>query len=106
MVTDHEIFDRFKKKKIYKRFKNGEYLRSLKALTLNYYGVHIDYGRGKAVVVGTIETYLTCALYGVCTNCVVRGCGRGEVVGIRIMEAHGACAIYKISRCYVAVCDH
>ena len=56
LVTDHEIFDRFKKKKIYKRFKNGEYLRSLKALSLNDYVVHIDYGIGKYRGLSIIET--------------------------------------------------
>jgi len=56
MVTDHEIFDRFKKKKIYKRFKNGEYLRSLKALSLNDYVVHIDYGIGRYCGLSIIES--------------------------------------------------
>jgi len=57
VVTDHEIFDRFKKKKIYKRFKNGEYLRSLKALSLNDYVVHIDYGIGKYCGLSIIESH-------------------------------------------------
>lgn len=56
VLTDHEIFNRFKKKKIYKRFKNGEYLRSLKALTLKDYIVHIDYGIGKYCGLSIIES--------------------------------------------------
>jgi len=47
VLTNHEIFDRFKKRKTYKRFKNGEYLRSLKSLRLDDFVVHIDYGIGK-----------------------------------------------------------
>ncbi|TFG98914.1 MAG: transcription-repair coupling factor, partial [Calditrichales bacterium] len=47
VLTDHEIFDRFKKRKTYQRFKNGEYLRSLSALNLNDYVVHIQYGIGQ-----------------------------------------------------------
>jgi transcription-repair coupling factor (superfamily II helicase) len=56
VITDHEIFDRFKRKKIYKRFKNGEYLRSLKSLTLDDYVVHIDYGIGKYCGLSIIES--------------------------------------------------
>jgi transcription-repair coupling factor (superfamily II helicase) len=56
LITDHEVFDRFKKKKIYKRFKNGEYLRSLKSMTLNDYLVHIDYGIGKYCGLSVIES--------------------------------------------------
>ena len=56
VLTDHEIFDRFKRKKIYKRFKNGEYLRSLKSLSLDDYVVHIDYGIGKYRGLSVIES--------------------------------------------------
>ncbi len=56
VLTDHEIFDRFKRRKTYKRFKNGEYLRSLTALNLNDYVVHIDYGIGQYKGLETIES--------------------------------------------------
>jgi transcription-repair coupling factor (superfamily II helicase) len=63
ILTDHEIFDRFKRQKIYKRFKNGEYLRSLKSLSLDDYVVHIDYGIGKyrgLSVIGSNEIKKEC----------------------------------------------
>ena len=47
LLTDHEIFNRFKRRKTYKRFKNGEYLRQLSTLNLYDYVVHIDYGIGQ-----------------------------------------------------------
>jgi transcription-repair coupling factor (superfamily II helicase) len=47
VLTDHEVFDRFKRRKTYRRFKNGEYLRSLNSLNLDDFVVHIDYGVGK-----------------------------------------------------------
>lgn len=47
VLTDHEIFDRFKRRRTYKRFKNGEYLRSLSALNLYDYVVHVEYGIGQ-----------------------------------------------------------
>ncbi len=47
VITDHELYDRFKKRRTYKRFRNGEYLRSLNALNVNDYIVHIDYGVGQ-----------------------------------------------------------
>ncbi|MCK5219783.1 hypothetical protein KAR10_09675, partial [bacterium] len=47
VLTDHEIFHRFKRRKTYKRFKNGEYLRQLSLLSLYDYVVHIDYGIGQ-----------------------------------------------------------
>ncbi len=56
VLTDHEIFDRFKRRKTYKRFKNGEYLRSLNALNLNDYVVHIDYGVGQYKGLETIDS--------------------------------------------------
>ena len=56
VLTDHEIFDRFKRRRTYKRFKNGEYLRSLNALTLNDYVVHVDYGIGRYKGLDTIES--------------------------------------------------
>lgn len=56
LLTDHEIFDRFKKRKTYRRFKNGEYLRSLKSLSLDDYVVHIDYGIGKYRGLAVVES--------------------------------------------------
>jgi transcription-repair coupling factor (superfamily II helicase) len=55
ILTDHEIFDRFKRRKTYRRFKNGEYLRSLSSLNLNDYVVHIDYGIGKYMGLAIVE---------------------------------------------------
>jgi len=55
VLTDHEIFDRFKKRRTYQRFKNGEYLRSLSSLNLNDYVVHIQYGIGRYLGLETIE---------------------------------------------------
>ena len=56
VLTDHEIFDRFKRRHTYKRFKNGEYLRSLNALNLYDYVVHIDYGIGQYLGLETIKS--------------------------------------------------
>lgn len=56
ILTDHEIFDRFKRRKTYRRFKNGEYLRSLKALKLYDYVVHIDYGIGQYMGLSLLES--------------------------------------------------
>ncbi len=47
ILTDHEIFNRFKRRMTYKRFKSGEYLRQLSSLNLYDYVVHIDYGIGR-----------------------------------------------------------
>ncbi len=55
VITDHELYDRFKKRRTYKRFRNGEYLRSLNALSVNDYIVHIDYGIGQYKGLETIE---------------------------------------------------
>ncbi len=55
VLTDHEIFDRFKKRRTYQRFKNGEYLRSLSSLNLNDYVVHIQYGIGRYLGLETLE---------------------------------------------------
>jgi transcription-repair coupling factor (superfamily II helicase) len=56
VLTDHEIFGRFKRRRTYRRFKNGEYLRSLNSLNLNDYVVHIDYGIGQYTGVTILET--------------------------------------------------
>jgi len=47
ILTDHEIFNRFKRRRTYKRFKSGEYLRQLSRLNANDFVVHIDYGIGR-----------------------------------------------------------
>jgi len=56
VLTDHEIFDRFKKRKTYPSFKNGEYLRSLSSLNIYDYVVHIQYGIGQYLGLQTIES--------------------------------------------------
>ena len=56
ILTDHEIFDRFKKRRTYPKFKNGEYLRSLRSLNLYDYIVHIQYGIGQYLGLQTIES--------------------------------------------------
>jgi transcription-repair coupling factor (superfamily II helicase) len=56
VLTDHEIFDRFKKRRTYPKFKNGEYLRSLSSLNLYDYIVHIQYGIGQYLGLQTIES--------------------------------------------------
>jgi len=47
ILTEHEIFNRFKRRHTYKHFKSGEYLRQLSSLNLYDYVVHIDYGIGR-----------------------------------------------------------
>lgn len=47
MINEHEIFNRFKRVKPYKKFKRAEALRSLNALSFNDYVVHVDYGIGQ-----------------------------------------------------------
>ncbi|KAA3615007.1 MAG: transcription-repair coupling factor [Calditrichaeota bacterium] len=47
ILTDHEIFKRFKRHKAYRSFKSGAYLRQLGGLSLYDYVVHIDYGIGQ-----------------------------------------------------------
>jgi len=56
VLTDHEIFDRYKKRRTYPSFKNGEYLRSLSSLHLYDYVVHIEYGIGQYLGLQTIES--------------------------------------------------
>ena len=56
VITDHELYDRFKKRRTYKRFRNGEYLRSLNAMNVNDYIVHIDYGVGQYKGLETIDS--------------------------------------------------
>ena len=55
ILTDHQIFNRYKKRKTYRRFKSGEYLRQLGNLNLYDYVVHIDYGIGKYLGMETLE---------------------------------------------------
>ncbi len=55
ILTDHEIFHRFKRKKGYKRFKSGAYLRQLSGLNLYDYVVHVDYGIGQYLGMETLN---------------------------------------------------
>ncbi|MGD9899997.1 MAG: transcription-repair coupling factor [Calditrichaceae bacterium] len=55
ILTDHEIFQRFKRRKTYRRFKSGAYLRQLTSLNLYDYVVHIDYGIGQYLGMSTLE---------------------------------------------------
>ncbi len=55
ILTDHEIFQRFKRKKGYKRFKSGAYLRQLSGLNLYDYVVHVDYGIGRYLGMETLN---------------------------------------------------
>ncbi|APF20282.1 transcription-repair coupling factor [Caldithrix abyssi DSM 13497] len=55
ILTDHEIFKRYKRKKAYRRFKSGEYLRQLSGLNLYDYVVHVDYGIGQYLGMETIS---------------------------------------------------
>ena len=47
ILTDHEIFNKLKRHKTYRRFKTGDYLRRLSTLSLHDYVVHEDYGIGQ-----------------------------------------------------------
>ncbi len=55
ILTDHEIFRRFKRKKGYRRFKSGAYLRQLSGLNLYDYVVHVDYGIGQYLGMETLN---------------------------------------------------
>ncbi|NOX88039.1 MAG: transcription-repair coupling factor [Calditrichaeota bacterium] len=55
LLTDHEIFNRYKRKKAYRRFKSGEYLRQLSGLNLYDYVVHVDYGIGQYLGMETLS---------------------------------------------------
>ncbi len=55
LLTDHEIFNRYKRKKAYRRFKSGEYLRQLSSLNLYDYVVHVDYGIGQYLGMETLN---------------------------------------------------
>ncbi len=55
VLTDHEIFNRFKRRKGYRRFKSGEYLRQLSSLNLYDYVVHVDYGIGQYLGMETLN---------------------------------------------------
>jgi len=47
VLTDHEVFKRFKRHKVYRSFKSGAYLRQLGGLHIYDYVVHVDYGIGQ-----------------------------------------------------------
>ncbi|HID39639.1 MAG TPA: transcription-repair coupling factor, partial [Calditrichaeota bacterium] len=55
LLTDHEIFNRFKRRRTYKRFKSSSYLRQLSSLNLYDYVVHVDYGIGQYMGMETME---------------------------------------------------
>ena len=55
ILTDHEIFNRFKRRRTYKRFKSSSYLRQLSSLNLYDYVVHVDYGIGQYMGMQTLE---------------------------------------------------
>lgn len=55
ILTDHQIFKRFKRRHTYRRFKSGAYLRQLSNLNLYDYVVHIDYGIGQYMGLSTID---------------------------------------------------
>lgn len=55
VLTDHEIFKRFKRRQTFKRFRSGEYLRQLSTLNLYDYVVHIDYGIGQYLGMENVE---------------------------------------------------
>ena len=55
ILTDHEIFNRFKRRRTYKRFKSSAYLRQLSSLNLYDYVVHVDYGIGQYLGMETLE---------------------------------------------------
>jgi len=47
LLTDHQIFNRSRRHKSYRRFKSGAYLRQLGGLHVYDYVVHVDYGIGQ-----------------------------------------------------------
>ncbi len=55
VLTDHEIFERFKRRKVQSRFRSGSYLRQLGNLSLFDHVVHIDYGIGQYLGMTTLE---------------------------------------------------
>ena len=61
LLTDHEIFGRYRRRVRYRRFKEGVPIPDHRALKLGDHVVHVDYGIGKymglqRVKTGTIET--------------------------------------------------
>ena len=47
LLTDHQIFNRSRRHKVYRSFKSGSYLRQLGGLHVYDYVVHVDYGIGQ-----------------------------------------------------------
>ncbi len=47
LLTDHEIFSRYRRRIKYRRFKEGAPIPDFRALTLGDYVVHVDYGIGR-----------------------------------------------------------
>jgi transcription-repair coupling factor (superfamily II helicase) len=55
IINENQIFNRFKRRKAYRKFKRAEAIRALTTLSYGDYVVHIDYGIGKFVGLHTIE---------------------------------------------------
>ncbi|MCB0278810.1 MAG: hypothetical protein KDD94_04865, partial [Calditrichaeota bacterium] len=49
IINEHEIFNRFKRRKAYKKFKRAEAIRALNTLSYGDYVVHVDFGIGRFV---------------------------------------------------------
>jgi len=78
ILTDHEIFNRFKRRRTYRRFKSGEYLRQLSSLNLNDYVVHVDYGIGRYLGMEKID-------YGASTKeCIKIGYRDGDFLYVTV----------------------
>lgn len=61
LLTDHEIFSRYRRRVRYRRFKDGVPIPDYRSLTLGEYVVHVDYGIGrymglKRINAGGVET--------------------------------------------------
>ena len=55
IINENHIFNRFRRRKAYRKFKRAEAIRALTTLSYGDYVVHIDYGIGKFVGLHTIE---------------------------------------------------
>lgn len=78
VLTDHEIFNRFKRSRTYRRFKSGEYLRQLSSLNLHDYVVHIDYGIGQYLGMEKID------YGGVTKECIKIGYRDGDYLYVTV----------------------
>lgn len=55
LLTDHEIFSRYRRRVRYRRFKEGVPIPDYRALTLGDFVVHVDYGIGRYMGLRRIE---------------------------------------------------